>query len=143
MAAKKFRLRVVTPREIKIDENVEMVIMRCTTGDMGILPRHEPYSAVLNYGPLRVLNNGKERRIAVFGGLAEVQNNVLTVLTSGAEWPEDIDRSRAMADLEQYERRLQEQVEDIEIRDDQVLLRRALVRLEVSSYPLVNVRDHE
>ena len=140
---KKVRLRIITPKEVKFDEDVDMVIMRCTTGAMGILPRHEPRSAVLKYGALRILDGGNERRIAVFGGLAEVKNNVLTVLTNLAEWPEDIDHARALADLEHAERRLQERVDDIEIQDDQVLLRRALVRIEVGSYPLVNVSDSQ
>ena len=143
MAVKKIRLRIVTPEEIKLDENVDMVIMRCTTGDMGILPRHEPCSAVLNYGALRILDGGDERRIAVFGGLAEVRNDVLTILTDGAEWPKEIVRAHAMADLERAKSRLRERVDDIEIQDDIVLLRRALVRVEVSSHTFVNAPDWE
>ena len=143
MAAKKVRLRIVTPKEIKFNEDVDMIIMRCTTGDMGILPGHEPRSAVLNYGVLRILNDGNEHRVAVFGGLAEMQNNVLTILTNGAEWPRDIDRASAMFDREHAERRLQERIDDIEIQDDLVLLRRALVRIEVSAEPLVNAPDRE
>ena len=68
---------------------------------------------------------------------------MLTILTNGAEWPSDIDRARAVHDREHARRRLQERIDDIEIRDDQVLLRRALVRIEVSSDPLVNVPDWE
>ena len=86
-------MRIVTPNEIKFDENVDMIIMRCTTGDMGILPGHEPHSAVLDHGEVRILDDGNERRLAVSGGIAEVRNNVLTILTSLAEWPEDIDRA--------------------------------------------------
>ena len=69
----------------------------------------------------------------MYGGLAVMQDNVLTVLTNDAEWPEEIDHSRAKADREHLERRLQEKTDDIEIQNDQVLLRRALVRIEVSS----------
>ena len=143
VAEKKVRLRIITPDEIKFDENVDMIVMRCATGDMGILPGHEPLSAALTYGILRILSGGEERRLAVFGGLAEVQNNVITILTNLAEWPEDIDRARALADVEHAERRLKERVDDIEIQDDQVLLRRALVRIEVSSYLLLKASDQE
>lgn len=134
MATRKVRLRIITPEQIKVDEDVDRVIMRCTTGDMGILPGHEAYSTTLNYGVLRILAGGVERRIAVYGGLATIQNNVLTILTIGAEWPEDIDRLHAEADREHAERRLQERTDDIEIQHDQVLLRRALVQIEVCSY---------
>ena len=57
MTEKKLRLQIMTPAEKKVDEDVNMVIMRCTTGDMGILPGHEPHSAVLDYGILRILND--------------------------------------------------------------------------------------
>jgi len=134
MADKKVRLRIVTPDRIKVEEDVDMVIMRCMTGDMGILKGHEPLSAALNYGIMRILNHDEIRRIAVYGGLATIQNDVITILTNDAEWPEDVDRARAEADREHAERRLRERADDIEIQHDQVLLRRALVQIEISSY---------
>jgi len=136
MPAKKVRLRIVTPEQVKVDEDADMVIMRCTTGNMGILPRHEACSAALDFGILRILDGGMERKIAVYGGLASIQNDVLTILTKDAEWPEDIDRARAEADREHAERRLQEKTDAIEIQHDQVLLRRALVQIEVSANQL-------
>jgi len=143
MAVKKVRLRIITPAQIKVDEEVDMVIMLCTTGAMGILPGHEPCAAALLYGILRILDGGAERRIAVYGGLATIQNNLLTILTNVAEWPEDIDRARAEADREHAERFLQERTDDIEIQHDQVLLRRVLVQIEVSSYTLDNKDELE
>ncbi|MCL2488511.1 MAG: ATP synthase F1 subunit epsilon [Oscillospiraceae bacterium] len=132
MSDKKFRLQIITPFQIKVDQQVDMVVMRCTTGDMGICPGHEDRSAVLTYGAFRILDGGTERRIAVYGGLAAVRDGDLTVLTHDAEWREEIDSARAAADRENAERRLQEAVDDIEIAKDQVLLRRALVQIEVS-----------
>ena len=134
MPAQKVRLRIITPEQIKVDEDANMVIIRCITGNMGILPGHEAYSVALDYGILRILHDDIEMRIAVYGGLASIQNDVLTILTNDAEWPEDIDRARAEADREHAERRLQERTDDIEIQHDQVLLRRALVQIEISSY---------
>jgi len=138
MSTKKVHLRIITPEEIKVDEKTDMVIMRCTTGDMGILPGREACSVILDLGVLRILDGSSERKIAIFGGIAEMQKDVLTILTNDAEWPEDIDRARAEADREEAERRLESAVEDMEIQSHQVLLRRSLVRIEVSSYPLIS-----
>ena len=144
MPAGKIHLRVVTPQETKVDEEADMVIMRSVTGDMGILPGHQPVSTVLDYGVLRILNGDSEHRLAVFGGIAEVQDSAVTILTSMAEHPEDIDRARAEADRERAEQRLRESEDDVEIQSDQVLLRRSLVRIEVSSYPLISGKtEHE
>ena len=140
--AGELRLRIITPESVKLDESCDMVIMRCTTGDIGILPRHEACSAILDYGVLRILNDGqKERHMAIFGGIVQVSNDEVTVLTNGAQWPEDIDRAMAEAEHEQAERRLQEAEDGVEMQKQQVSLRRTLVQIEVSSYPLLNTGD--
>jgi len=141
MPEKKVHLRIVTPEEVKVDEKADLVIMRCTTGDLGIMVGHEPRSAVLDYGVLRILDDDAERRLAVFGGIAEVKDDVVTILTSIAERPEDIDRALAEEDRENAELRLENAEDDIEIQSSQVLLRRSLVRIEVSSYPILRKSD--
>ena len=141
MADKKIHLRVVTPARVKVDEKVDMVIMRCITGDLGVLPGHAPCSAVLYYGAMRILADESERRMAVYGGFATVQNDVLTILTNGAEWPEEINLARAEAEREAAEDRLREQTDEREIRNDQIRLRRALVQIEVSSDAVASLDD--
>jgi len=140
MAEKKMRLKIITPEKVKVDEDVRMVVMRATTGDMGVLPGHMPYSAVLDYGVLRIIDGETERKIAVYGGLAVTQNSVLTILTSDAEWPEEIDLARANLDREHAQQRLREKLDDMEIQHDEILLRRALVRIEIN---LTSLADPE
>jgi F-type H+-transporting ATPase subunit epsilon len=137
-AASKLRLRIVTPEKTKYDDDVEMVIMRCMTGDMGILPKHEPCSATLDDGILRVIDSGEERRMAVFGGLVQVRDNVVTILTGDAQWPEDIDRARVEAERAAAERSLKEGVDTVQLQKDHVTMRRTLVLTEVSTYPLIS-----
>lgn len=141
MAKEKLRLRVATPENVKYDREADMVIMRCITGDMGILPRHIPCSAILDYGVLRIINNDEERRMAVFGGMAQVLDNTITVLANDAQWPEDIDLALAEAERDSAQRSLQEGVDVLEIQKDQVRMRRSLVQIEVSAYPLLNRTD--
>ena len=134
----KLRLHITTPESVKYDGDVELVVMRCITGDMGIMANHEPTSAILDYGVMRVIDGDEERRIAVFGGIAQVRNNVLTILANEAQWPEDIDIAFVESERDRMERRLQEDVDDLEIQRDMVLMRRTLVQIEVSSYPLIS-----
>jgi len=136
--ANKLHLRVTTPENIKYDDEAEMVIMRCITGDMGILPHHEPTSAILDFGILRIMNDGSQRRMAVFGGIAQISDNVLTILANDAQWPEDIDIAFVESERERMTRRIQESVDDLDIARDQVLMRRTLVQIEVSAYPLIS-----
>ena len=142
MAKEKLRLRVATPENIKYDKDADMVIMRCITGDMGILPKHEACSAILDYGVLRIFNGEDERRMAVFGGIAQVRDNMVTILANDAQWPEDIDVAQAEAERDLATRRIQEDTDVLEIQKEQVKMRRTLVQIEVSAYPLLSRTEH-
>jgi len=143
VAARKLHLRIATPDNVKYDEEAEMVIMRCITGDMGILADHEPTSAILDYGVLRILNNEEERRMAVFGGVAQVGENKVTILANDAQWPEDIDIAFVEAERERMARRTQDAADDLTIARDQILMRRTLVQIEVSAFPLIAKTERE
>jgi len=142
-AAKKFNLRIATPDNIKYDDDAEMVIMRLITGDMGVLADHESTSAILDYGVLRIINNEEERRMAVFGGIAQIGDNKLTILANDAQWPEDIDVAFVEAERDRVERRSQEAQDDLAIQRDQILMRRTLVQMEVSTFPLISRPDRD
>ncbi|MCL2248701.1 MAG: ATP synthase F1 subunit epsilon [Oscillospiraceae bacterium] len=138
MPAEKLHLRISTPDTVKYDEEAEMVIMRCISGDMGVLANHEPTSAILDYGVLRIINGNVERRLAVFGGIAQIGDNKVTLLVNDAQWPEDIDIAFVEAERERLDRRAQESMDDLNLARDQVLMRRTLVQIEVSSFPLIS-----
>ncbi len=133
MAPRKLHFKIILPDEVKVDEWVDMVIMRCPDGDLGIMAKHQDYLAVVDYGKVRIINNDKERWIAVYGGLALMVNNVLTILSDEAQWPQEIDFASAQAERELIQQRLLEESDDREIQNDQILLRRALVQMEVSN----------
>ncbi|MDR2599564.1 MAG: ATP synthase F1 subunit epsilon [Oscillospiraceae bacterium] len=137
-AAATFRLRITTPENVKYDEDTQMVIMRCITGDMGIMAGHEPTSVILDYGVLRIINGDEERRMAVFGGMAQVQDNIVTILANDAQWPEDIDIAFVEAERDRMERRSQDNIDDLAIARDQIIMRRTLVQIEVSTFPLIS-----
>ena len=138
MAKNKLRLKIITPDFTKFDEDVELVIIRTIEGEIGFMANHMACSSVLDYGALRFFDDGLERKIAVFGGIAQMSDNVLTVLANDAQWPEDIDLALVEAEREQAERRIRESVDNLDIQRDQVLMRRTLVQIEVSAYPLIS-----
>jgi len=143
VSARKLNLRIATPDNVKYDEEAEMVIMRWITGDMGVLADHEATSAILDYGVLRIINDGEERRMAVFGGIAQIGDNKVTILANDAQWPEDIDMAFVEAERDRMARRSQESRDDLALQRDQVVMRRTLVQMEVSTFPLVSRTDRE
>jgi len=132
--SRKLDLTIITPRGVKFVEKADMVIMRCIDGDLGVLPGHAPVSAVLGDGILRIYNNGIEKKLAVFGGVVEIDDTKVNILSTIAQRPEEIDLERAERDRQEAEAAMREQSEEHQIRRLQVLLHRSLVRIEVSTH---------
>jgi len=145
----KLQLRVLTSNGIKFDAPVDMIIMRCVyedmgkrsaVGDLGILPGHMPLQAVLGISPLRILDESfddGQNIMAVYGGVVSVRDDIVTIMTEMALWPGEIDQTMAEKERENAESRTEALQGDSDLRNNQINLRRALVQIEVSSYPLV------
>ncbi|MCL2570805.1 MAG: F0F1 ATP synthase subunit epsilon [Defluviitaleaceae bacterium] len=112
MTDKKIEIFVITPdatdqEAYKFHGHCDMAILRCLTGDMGILPGRVPCSVILGEGVLRILEEeAPERKIAIFGGVFHFEDDVLKVLTQKAFLPGDIDITSTQAQAQEYEARL-------------------------------------
>jgi len=96
MTKKKIDIYVITPNSTETEKykfhgHADMVILRCLTGDMGILPMRVACSAILADGPLRILDETVERIIMIYGGVFHFENDVLTVLTQKALLPSEME----------------------------------------------------
>jgi F-type H+-transporting ATPase subunit epsilon len=139
--AGKLRLKVITPAKVKVDAEADMVVALCLGGDMGVLPGHMPLSAMLDIGALRIINGGAEEKLAVYGGFISIKNDVVTIVTREADWPDEIDVASALEERERVEQRARDIVDDIELQNDQILLRRALVQIEIGTSPFADRDD--
>ncbi len=104
--ASTFRLRIVTPERQLLDEDVEEVTAPGAAGEFGVLPDHIAFLTVLAPGRLIYKSAGRRHVLAVFGGYAEVADNVMTVLADGAEFVSEIDAQRAEQALRDAESKL-------------------------------------
>ncbi|MDD2427268.1 MAG: ATP synthase F1 subunit epsilon [Eubacteriales bacterium] len=129
---KKLALTIITPRGVKFEEEADMLIMRAIDGDLGVLPGHERLSTVLGDGVLRILNNGSESKIAVFGGVAEIHDKSVKIYSTIAQRPEEIDLERAERDRMAAEEAMSEKKDFASLRQVQAMLRRSYIRIEVN-----------
>lgn len=131
---KTFLLQMITPDKTFFDGEVVQLTARTTEGDVGILADHIRYAAILKTGALTIkLENGETRTAAVAGGALKVSDDKTTIITTAAEWAEEIDadwaeRSRldALAKMEEYKN------EPDRHQRANLKLQRALNRLRVS-----------
>ena len=128
-----FRLKIVTPDGLYYDGVAEELIVRATTGDMGILAGHINCVAALGMGRATVIIDGKKRYGACIGGMVSVVDGVVTLVPTTFEWAEDIDLKRAENAAERAKTVIgSKDSTDAEIRLAQARLKRALVRSSVA-----------
>ncbi len=95
-----FRCTIVTPEEQVLDESLTQAILPAHDGLLGILTDRAPLLAKLGQGPLRVdLAGGQTRNYYVEGGIAQMKDNQLTILTNEATPAAQIDAAAARAEL--------------------------------------------
>jgi F-type H+-transporting ATPase subunit epsilon len=131
--ADKIRLRVVTPRRLVLDEEVDEVTAPGALGEFGVLPNHIAFLSLLNPGEMTYKHGASKRMLAVSGGYAEVLDNVMTVLAPAAEFATEIDTNRAQRAKERAEKQMAElnrEEQDFDMAE--AALHRALVRLQVA-----------
>ena len=128
-----FSLKIVTPDGEKYNGQAEELVVRTTSGDMGILAGHINTVAPLGMGECLVLIDGEKKYAACIGGMVSVLNGQVTLVPTTFEWAEDIDAARAKRAEDKAQKVLKDKSSsDTDIRIAQARLRRALIRSSVA-----------
>jgi F-type H+-transporting ATPase subunit epsilon len=86
MGGMSFQCVVVTPEREVLDQKVSQVIVPAYDGMIGILTNRAPMLARLGKGVLRVdPDQGGSQMFNIEGGVAQMKDNKLTILTQKAE----------------------------------------------------------
>jgi F-type H+-transporting ATPase subunit epsilon len=127
-----FKLEIVTPEKKVVDTTAEEVQIPGKNGYLGVLPGHAPLITELSVGEISFHSQGKEERLAVAWGFAEVLPDKVTILAESAERPAEIDVARARQAKERAEQQLTSG--DIHVDVDRALdsLHKAGARLQVA-----------
>jgi F-type H+-transporting ATPase subunit epsilon len=84
-------LKVVTPRRLLVETDVEAVFIPTTEGQIGVLPGHRPLFVGVGRGRLVYREGGVEDGVPVQGGYAHVQPEKVIVMTEVGEDDESAD----------------------------------------------------
>ncbi len=133
-----FLLHIATPDKQFYHSNIESLVLTTTDGEMGVLAYHTPMVAVLVPAPLRMLPEGETewKEAAVTGGFARITHGEVMIFADTAEWPEDIEESRALRAKQRAEERLQDKTNEVEYLHSRVALERAVARLNVKRHSI-------
>ena len=129
-----FDFEVHTPYRLFFSEKVEAIDLILADGEIEVFANHSPFTAPTLSCILRIKNTkGQWRSAFVSDGILEVKDskfkNVLMV--DAAQWPEEIDRERALLDKQQAEESLKFSTLKFEVNNAKAKLRSAEFRLKV------------
>lgn len=97
-----FQCTIVTPEQQLLDQSATQVILPAHDGQIGILTGRAPLLVKLGLGKLQIdLAGGKSQTYLVDGGIAQMKDNKLTVLTTAAWAPEAIDAADARKEYDE------------------------------------------
>ena len=122
---------IVTPNGPVYENDVEMVIVKAESGEMGILPGHISTVAPLQISAVRLKTGNKTDKVAVAGGFIEVRPDKVTILSPSAEEASHIDVHRANEAKRRAERRLEDKQANIDFKRAELALKRATNRIDV------------
>ncbi len=133
-------LKIVTPERIVCEAQINKIQATAIDGELVILPNHEPIVTALAINLVKFENTNKEEHyLSVIGGILEVENNTVTILTDIAELDAEIDIVRANQAKERLEaQKLQTSIEsrgkDTKL---DLALMRAITRIKVHELGLL------
>jgi len=82
--ANKIAFDLVSPEQLLLSAQADMVTVPGTEGYMGVMAGHAPLVSTLRAGMVDVLVDGKDDRYFIKGGFAEINPEKITVLAEEA-----------------------------------------------------------
>lgn len=128
---KLFEVQVISPDRVFFQGDADMLELKTTEGEIGILAGHIPLTTLIAPGIMRIIKDGAVKEAALHDGFVEILGHKVTILAESCEWPEEIDINRASEAKLRAERRLKSGDANINEVRAEMALRRSLTRLEL------------
>lgn len=128
---KTLTVNIVTPDGPVYDSEVDMIIAKTASGEIGILPGHIPMVAPLVTGAIKLKKEAKTEYVAVSSGFVEVRPEKVSILATSAEVASSIDLARAKEAMKRAEERIQSKQDTVDHNRAELALKRAMNRINV------------
>ena len=122
------RCVVVTPERTELDREADYVSLPMFDGELGILKGRAPMIGRLGYGTLRLQTAAGPEQYYVDGGFAEVERNVVSVITARAIPVDLLDHEEAQQALTAAQEMPSDTPEEMQLKDTALRRARGQVR---------------
>jgi F-type H+-transporting ATPase subunit epsilon len=127
-----FDFEVHTPYRLFFSGKVEIITLTLADGEIGVYANHSHFTAPVVACILRIKDDkGVWRNAFVANGILEVKDIKNVLMVDAAEWPEEINRERALTSKREAEETLSDSQLKFEVYKAKERLWRANCRLKV------------
>ena len=130
---KTFRLKIVTPKGIYKEADIEILNIRTTAGQTGILAGHLPLASGIQISEMNFIEKGQRCKYAIAGGFVYVNDHETTIIANSIESQEEIDLRRAEEAKQRAENRLNSKNPDMDLIRAEIALKKAINRISVKN----------
>jgi len=121
------RLKVITPRKIVMDKQVNSITVPTADGEITVLPHHAHLFSLLVEGIVKIKKDGDEDDLAIGGGYLETNGETVTVLVSRAYGQNEIDKNLTDKAVEQAKLILSKSSDEKERAEAMTIIRRSVI----------------
>ena len=125
------KLEIVTPEAKTFTDDVDVVTLTGSEGEMGIFPQHMPLMTQLVAGEIHARKGAENIFLAVGDGFIQVTGEKISILTDMAIRAENIDEVKAEEARKRAEDRLAEKLSDEELASVRASLAHSLAQIKV------------
>jgi F-type H+-transporting ATPase subunit epsilon len=127
----KFKLQIITPKKIVLEEEVDSVTAPSSTGEITILYNHIPLFSLLNEGVVKIKKGSDESHFSIGGGYIETTGKEVNLLVSRVYHQDQIDEAAVKKAREEAEKLLKESKTEEERNKAMATLRRSFIDLKL------------
>jgi F-type H+-transporting ATPase subunit epsilon len=132
MANSKFHFEIVTPDGTIYQDSVDEVRLPTPIGEITILPNHVPLYAKLGDGEAIIIKDGKETLMAVLGGIVDVSDGKVSIVSDYAIQADSIQLAKAEEAKKRAEEAKKNKQETQDFITEDKELRKSILELKVA-----------
>lgn len=125
-----FHLVIISPNGVYLDDNVDSLSVKLTSGYRTILSGHTPLIGSLDYSPMHIIKNNVTTYYSLNGGALNVTKEKVVLIVNSIESKDEIDIDRAQRAKQRAMDRIACKDPNIDIKRAEAALYRAISRIK-------------
>ena len=122
------RCKVVTPERTELDREADFVALPMFDGELGVMEGRAPMIGRLGFGVLRLQTAAGPERYFVDGGFAQVEDDIVNILTARAASVDLLSSEAAQASLDEALAMSANNAEEMQVKETAIRRARGQVR---------------